>query len=136
HFLSGKALDRLKDGDAVAYLANLELLDDSRSIPPLRQQKGRFVVSYPVWEDNKFSVTQLGNPSRTVDGLSVQAAESWCFDNLALNTLGLAHDRFYWLRFGIRTATARDIAAEGLPGFSISRMIEWLGRRNSAPTEW
>jgi hypothetical protein len=134
HFLSGKALERLKDGDAVAYLANLELVNDARTLT-VRQQKGRFVVSYALWEE-KFSVTQLANKPVTIDGLSVQAAESWCFDSLALSTLGLAPDRYYWLRFDIRTANAREIAAEGLPGFSISRMIEWLGRKNSEQTQW
>ncbi|HXK05723.1 MAG TPA: hypothetical protein VMS37_25200 [Verrucomicrobiae bacterium] len=134
HFLTGKALDRLKDGDAVAYMANLELLNDSRTIT-LRQQKGRFVVSYALWEE-QFSVTQLAGKPSSVDGLSMQAAESWCFDSLGLSTLGLANDVFYWLRFDIRTANAREIAAEGMPGISIARMIEWLGKKNSEQTQW
>jgi hypothetical protein len=134
HFLTGRALDRLHDGDAVAYMANLELLNDSRTIS-LRQQKGRFVVSYALWEE-QFSVTQLSSRPTRADGLSMQAAESWCFDNLALSTLGLSTDTWYWLRFDIRTASAHDIAAEGLPGFSISRMIEWLGKKNAEQTQW
>jgi hypothetical protein len=134
HFLSGKALERLKDGDAVAYVANLELLNDAKTFS-LQQQKGRFVVSYALWEE-RFSVTQLANKEVTVDGLSAQAAEAWCFDSLGLSTVGLATDRFYWLRFDIRTANAREIAAEGLPGFSLSRMIEWLGKKNSEQTQW
>lgn len=134
HFLSGKALERMKDGDAVAYLANLELLTENKTFT-LRQQRGRFVVSYALWED-RFSVRQLANNPMAVDGLSAQAAEAWCFENLGLSTIGLAPDRFYWLRFDIRTANARDIAAEGLPGFSLSRMIEWLGKKNSEQTQW
>ncbi|HTS66827.1 MAG TPA: hypothetical protein VMH28_32610 [Candidatus Acidoferrales bacterium] len=134
HFLTGKALERLKDGDAVAYMANLELLNDSRTMT-LRQQKGRFVVSYALWEE-RFSVTQLASRPSHVDGLSTQAAESWCFDSLALSTLGLSVDTFYWLRFDIHTANAREIAAEGMPGFSIARMIEWLGKKNSEQTQW
>jgi hypothetical protein len=135
HFLSGNALKRLQDGDSVAYLANLELLNEARTLA-IRQQKGRFVVSYALWEENKFSVTLLANTPVTVEDLPMSAAEAWCFDRLALNTSGLATDRYYWLRLGIRTANARDIAAEGLPGFSISRMIEWLGRKNTEPTQW
>jgi hypothetical protein len=131
HFLTGKPLARLQDGDAVAYLANLELLDDNRI--PLRQQRGRFVVSYALWED-RFAVTQLAGG--TVEGLTAQAAEAWCLDNLALNTAGMAADRYYWLRFVIRTASAREIAAEGLPGFSLTKMIEWMGRKNTEQTQW
>jgi hypothetical protein len=132
HFLAGKPLERLKDGDAVAYLANLELLDDGHNL--IRQARGRFVVSYALWED-RFAVTQLA-ASRQVEGLTAPAAEAWCFDGLGVNTVGLASDRFYWLRFGIRTASAREIAAEGLPGFSIPRMIEWLGKKNTEQTQW
>src|SRR5438105_2490128 len=126
HFLTGKPLARLEDGDDVAYLANLELFDDAHNL--LRQQRGRFVVSYALWED-KFAVTQLAG--RSIEGLSAAAAESWCLDTLALNTAGLAPDRYYWLRFGIRTASAREVAAEGIPGFSIPKMIEWLGKKNT-----
>jgi hypothetical protein len=134
HFLTGKPLDRLKDGDAVAYLANLELLDDSKSVA-LRRQKGRFVVSYALWEE-KFSVTQLASKPLTVEGLSVQAAEGWCFDSLGLSTLGLAPDRYFWLRFDIRTASASDLASEGIPGLKISTLIQWLGRTKTEQTQW
>jgi hypothetical protein len=134
HFLSGKPLERLKDGDAVAYLANLELLDDSKSVS-FRRQKGRFVVSYALWEE-KFSVTQLASTPVTADNLSMQAAELWCVDSLALTTLGLAADRYYWLRFGISTASASDLASEGIPGLKLSTLIGWLGRKPSVPTHW
>ena len=134
HFLSGKALERMQDGDAVAYLANLELLNDSKT-SLLSQQKGRFVVSYALWE-NQFSVRLLAAKPLAVDGLSAQAAEAWCFENLGLSTAGLSPDHYYWLRFDIRTANAREIAAEGLPGFSLSKMIEWLGKKNSEQTQW
>jgi hypothetical protein len=132
HFLTGKPLERLKDGDAVAYLANLELLDDARN--PLRQARGRFVVSYALWED-RFAVTQLA-AGRQVEGLTAAAAEAWCFDGLGVNTVGLAPDRFYWLRFGIRTANATELAAEGLPGLSFAQLIKWLGKKPSEQTSW
>jgi hypothetical protein len=132
HFLSGKPLDRLKDGDAVAYLANLELLDEGRN--PIRQSRGRFVVSYALWED-RFAVTQLA-ASRQVEGLTASAAEAWCYDGLAIATTGLSPDRYYWLRFAIRTANATDLAAEGLPGLSFAQLIKWLGRKPSEQTTW
>ena len=81
----------------------------------VRPQKGRFVVSYALWEE-KFSVTQLastpGVAPRTVEGLSATAAEAWCFDNLTMSTLGLAPNQYYWLRLELRTGTARDFADE------------------------
>src|SRR6476661_2621595 len=78
HFLTGKPLERLKYGDVVAYVLQLELLNEARTIV-LRPQKGRFVVSYALWEE-KFSVTQLasspGVGPRTIEGLSATDAET------------------------------------------------------------
>ena len=138
HFLEGKPLERLKYGDVVAYVAQLELLNESRTAV-VRPQKGRFVVSYALWEE-KFSVTQLGSTPgstpRTVEGLSMAAAETWCFDNLTMSTLGLEHNLYYWLRLELRTGTERDFADETKIGISIHDLIEFLGRKNTEVTHW
>jgi hypothetical protein len=138
HFLTGKPLERLKYGDVVAYVAQLELLDESRTAV-VRPQKGRFVVSYALWEE-KFSVTQLGGlpggVARTAEGLSADAIETWCFDNLTMSTLGLAPNLYYWLRLELRTGTARDFADETKIGISIHDLIDLLGRKNTEVTHW
>ena len=138
HFLTGKPLERLKYGDAVAYVAQLELLNDSRTAV-VRPQRGRFVVSYALWEE-RFSVTQLGSSPggapRTVEGLSVTAAETWCFENLTMSTLGLAPDLYYWLRLELRTGTARDFADDAKIGISLKDLIDLLGRKNTEVTHW
>ena len=138
HFLTGKPLERLKYGDVVAYVAQLELLNESRTAV-VRPQKGRFVVSYALWEE-KFSVTQLGSTpggaARTAEGLSAAAAETWCFDNLTMNTLGLAPNLYYWLRLELRTGTERDFADETRIGISIHDLIDLLGRKNTEITHW
>jgi|SRR4051812_15400232 len=133
HFLTGKPLARLKDGAAVAYVAQLELLNEARE--SFRQQKARFVVSHDLWEE-KFSVTQLGKTPRTVDGLSAGAAEAWCFEGLALNTLGVAPDRYYWLRFDIRTGGPADIDLDMDKGVGIDWLIRVLGHKKSEETHW
>jgi hypothetical protein len=137
-FLTGKPLARLKDGDAVAYVSQLDLLDESRAIL-LRQTKARFVVSYALWEE-KYSVTNLsippGSPHRVADGLAPTAAEAWCVESLAMSATGLAPDYYYWLRFQIRTGTPRDLAEDNRPGISITGLIELLGRKNTEITHW
>src|SRR3954447_22079861 len=125
HFLSGKPLERLKDGAAIAYVAQLDLLNEVHD--PVRQQRARFVVSYALWEE-KFSVTQLGKTPRTVDGLSASATEAWCFEGLALSTLGIAPDRYFWLRFAMRTGGPRDLEADSSVGISIKDLIDRLGQ--------
>jgi hypothetical protein len=141
HFLAGKPLERLKYGDVVAYVAQLELFNDSRTAV-VRPQRGRFVVSYALWEE-RFSVTQLvstpgapGSAARTVEGLTAAAAETWCFENLTMSTLGLEPNQYYWLRLELRTGTARDFADETKIGISIHDLIEFLGRKNTEITHW
>ena len=139
HFLTGKPLERLKFGDVVAYVAQLELLNDARTAV-IRPQRGRFVVSYALWEET-FAVTRLGSsagsPPRTAEGLSLNAAEAWCLDNLTMSTQGLAPNLSYWLRLELRTGTARDFAAdEDKIGVSIHDLIDFLGRKNTEVTHW
>jgi hypothetical protein len=133
HFLSGKPLERLRDGAAIAYVAQLELLNEAHE--PFRTQKARFVVSFALWEE-KFSVTQLGKTPRSVDGLSASATEAWCFEGLALSTLGVAPDRYFWLRFAMRTGGPRDLDGETAGGISIKDLIDRLGQKKQTDTNY
>jgi hypothetical protein len=138
HFLNGKPLERLKDGDVVAYVTQLDLLDESRALV-LRQVKARFVVSYALWEE-KFSVTILGsapgNAPRVAEGLSAAGAETWCVESLSLSANGLSPNAYYWLRFQLRTGTPRDITDEDRQGLSVTRLVELFGRKNTEITQW
>ena len=135
HFLTDKALERLKDGDVVAYVAQIELLDETRS-QVVKTQRGRFVVSYALWEE-KFSVTQLGNSPRTVEGLTAALAETWCLSQLVIPTLNMAPDRYYWVRFNLVTGQpSRCRAAEDAVGISIKGLIDIFSRKNSPEMHW
>ena len=128
HFLIGKPLERLKDGASVTYLAQLTLFNDDH-ITQVKRRQGRFVVSYALWEE-KFSVTQLGSAPRSVEGLSAAAAEAWCLESLAIDTMGLAPDRFFWLRFELATADQRDLAKmTDQHGLSFQALVELLSRK-------
>jgi hypothetical protein len=133
HFLSGKPLERLRDGAAVAYVAQLDLLDETRA--PVRQQKARFVVSFDLWEE-KFAVAQLGKMPRRVDGLSAGATEAWCFEGLALSTLGVPLDQYFLLRFQIRTGGPQDLEGDTPVGISIKDLIDRFGQRKQTETHW
>ena len=59
HFLSGRPLARLKDGATVVYLSQLTLFSDAYTTV-LGRSMDRFVISYDIWADDKFSVTIPG----------------------------------------------------------------------------
>jgi hypothetical protein len=128
HFLIGKPLARLKDGASVGYFAQLTLLGDDR-VTVVQRRPGRFVVSFDLWEE-RFSVTQLGTAPRSVEGLSAAAAEAWCLASLVIDTVGLAPDRFFWLRFEIALAEQKELARmTDQRGLSVQALVEILSRK-------
>jgi hypothetical protein len=134
HFLIGKPLERLKDGASVAYVAQVSLFRDDH-VTLIRRRYGRFVVSFALWEE-KFSVTQLGSaaaPTRSVDGLSAAAAEAWCLDSLAVNTLGLEPNTYFWLRFELGTADQKEMAnMTEQPLLSLQKIVEFFSQKPKA----
>ena len=124
-FLSGKPLEKLKDGATLVYLAQLSLSATSDTTAPLiRPAVNRFVVSYDVWEE-RFSVTSTALERATAAHLSAQAAESWCLDHLPLGIDGVPRDKPFWVKLELRAEDARDQAAVfGQSGISLTRLIE------------
>src|SRR5205085_442987 len=128
HFLSGKALDRLKNADTVSYLSQITLLSDERGTvlrPPTRE---RVIVSYDLWEE-KFAVTIPGSAHRTVSHMTAARAEAWVLDGLAVSALGLAPDRPFWMRFDLQTASQKELSrVMGDSGLSLNGLIDLLSR--------
>jgi hypothetical protein len=106
HFLTGKALDRLKDADTVVYVANLLLLTVDRSVP-LNQKVGKFAVSYDILEE-KFKVVITESAERTRSGMTAAQAEAWCLESLAISAAGLSQDRPFYLRLEMRAAGPKE----------------------------
>src|SRR5438445_12663781 len=78
HFLTGKALERLKDAATVTFLSQLTLFSDTRGTV-FKRTAERLVVSYDLWEE-KFSVTIPGGSKRHLPNVSATEAESWCLE--------------------------------------------------------
>jgi hypothetical protein len=131
HFLTGKHLARLKDGNTVVYLSQLTLFRDLSGGVPYHRSVERITVSYDVW-DEKFKVV-LAVDHRTVTGLSQAETEAWCMENLAISALGLEPQRPFWLRFDLRTASDRDLPVlAGDGGISIRGLIDMFSRKAGA----
>lgn len=123
HFLTGKSLEKLKDGASVAFLAQLSLSPEVNA-PAIKRAVDRFIVSYDVWEE-KFSVTQTGMERGKVTHLSSTAAEAWCLDRLAVGIEGIAPDKPFWIRLELRAEDPRDQAGVvGDAGINLTRLIE------------
>jgi hypothetical protein len=138
HFLTGKPLQRLKDGATVVYLSQLTLFRD-RWVTPLRRTPiERFLVSYDVLAEDRFSVAKTGPAARSVSSLSAAETEKWCLQNMAISALGLPPDLPFWVRLEMRTADQKDLASIlGDSGISLRNFVLLLGRRPGAgDPEW
>ena len=136
HFLTGKPLARLKDGATVIFLSQLTLYSDPYTTVWRRVPVERFVVSYDIWAEDKFSVAVPNVRSAT--NLSASAAEAWCLDGLAINAAGLAPDRPFWLQLDMRPADPRELSSlVNGPGLSLGNLILFLSRKpGSDDPQW
>jgi hypothetical protein len=131
HFLTGRALDRLRDAHTVVFISQLTLFQEDHATV-FRRAPQRFYVSLDIW-DAKFKVTIPGAAPQSKLGLTAAQAESWCLENLAISTLGMPPDRPFWFRFELRTAGEKDLASVvGDSGISISSLIELFSRKPPA----
>ena len=129
-FLQGRTLTQLRDGRTARLDLRLELLGRSNG-PVLAQVEQAFDVSFDLWEE-RFAVTRLGKPARSVSHLTSTAAEAWCLENVTIPASAIQADRrgAVWMRLVLKAredAPARQTDEEG--GFSIRIMIDALGRR-------
>jgi len=126
-FLSGKSLERLKDGASVGFIAQLTVSRNPTHLVPDARVMARFAVSYDVVEEH-FSVSKIGDrpeQKRTASHMSGAAAEAWCFDKLAINRSELPADKPFYVQLDLRAEDPRDQSGIiGENGFSLSRMIE------------
>jgi len=139
-FLNGKALERLKDGGSVAFIAQLTITSSPDSAVPDARSVARFALSYDIW-DEKFAVTRIGDKPesrRSVSHLSLQATENWCLDNLAIDGAQVSPDKQFYVQLDLRTEDPRDqLGIVGDPGISIARLIEVFSRPvKSAQPHW
>jgi len=129
HFLTGKVLDRLRDSaDIQVFVSQLTLFRQDGSLP-VKPAHARFVVSYSIWEE-KFKVAIPGSAARSAEGLSRAEAETWCLENVAISSSGLAPEKPFRMQFDLRSVQPRDLSrVMGDLGISLTSMIEIFSRR-------
>jgi hypothetical protein len=125
-FLTGTALDRLKDGRAVPFDFELGL----RPRPGAAADhvvRRRFVLSYDLWEE-RFAATLMGTPSRSISHLTAADAEAWCLDQLTVPLGVLAANQPFWVHLQY-VAEERDREPRDSGGFTLGGLIERLSQR-------
>jgi len=128
HFLSGKSLERLRDGVTVPFDFQLRIAAGLKNNFVGQPAVERFSISYDVWEE-KFRVVRLRDFRKSAAGLSAIAAESWCLDNLLVPSAGLPADKELWARLDIRTAEPKEQTSSNADsGISIPALIQLLSR--------
>jgi len=127
HFLTGKSLQRLRDGAIVPFDFQLSIAAGSKGNVVERTVE-RFMVSYDLWQE-KFRIVRISNMQKSSATLSANAAESWCLEHLLIQTSRLPVDKDLWARLEVRSAEPREQAtALNDPGLSITTLIELFSR--------
>jgi hypothetical protein len=137
HFLTGKPLERMRNGASVTYDMQLSILSDNRQLV-LRRGFERFVVSYDLWEE-RFSATRMRTARTSASHLSAEAAESWCLDHLSVPAGGLATDKPVYVRLDIRAQEPKDRrTGDEDATISLGRLIEIFSRAGNpaSGTQW
>lgn len=131
NFLSGKPLERLKEGASIAFLGQVSITtSEGANANIVGRSVARFALSYDIWEE-KFSVTRIGADSRkTVSHLTAAATEAWCIENLGIDRNQVPGDRPFFVQLDLRAEDPRDQnGVIGDPGINITRLIEVFSRQ-------
>lgn len=130
-FLSGKPLERLKDGQSVAFIGQLTIAPSLNSVMVEARSVARFAFSYDIWEE-RFSVTKIGErpeARHSASHLSAAQAENWCLENLAIDRSSIPAEQPFYVQLELRAEDPRDqLGIIGDPGINITRLIEIFGR--------
>jgi hypothetical protein len=137
HFLTGKPLERMRNGASVTYDMQLTIFGDNHQTI-LRRGFERFVLSYDLWEE-KFSATRMRTARTSASHLTAEAAESWCLDHLSIPAGGLTSDKPVYVRLDVRAQEPKDRKPlDEDSAISLARLIDIFSRAgNPAPgTQW
>lgn len=127
HFLTGKSLQRLHDGATVPFDFQLSIAAGLKSNIVQRAVE-RFTVSYDVWEE-KFRVVRLRDFRKSAVGLSSNAAEAWCVENIFVPAASVPADKQLWAHLDIRTVESKEqLSSSDDAGISIPALIQLLSR--------
>lgn len=126
-FLSGRPLQRLRNGSAVIFLFQLSMSTDRFNSVANRAFE-RFAFSYDLWEE-KFAVTRLGTARLATSHLNAEHAQTWCLSQLTLPADGVNREQPVWMKMEVRVDESKfPPFLIGSPPLSLNRLIEIFSR--------
>ena len=134
--LSGKALNRLRDGATVHYTLALTAISEN-SREPLFQMRERFAVSFDLWEE-KYTVVQLRSGGRSASRLTTNMAETWLLEAMPVPLGAIPESRSFVIRLECFVdEPENDKEENNNSGLSLAGLIDIFSRRKSdAPLRW
>jgi hypothetical protein len=128
-FIEGPVLDRLREGRTVRLDFELAVLERPGG-PTVSQTTQSFALSFDLWEE-RFAVTRVGTPVRSISHLRARNAEAWCLENLTIPVaaLGRLGREPFWVRLAYRVLTPAPTASPEDEGFTLQGIIDRLSRR-------
>lgn len=137
-FLGGDTIARLKDGRSVRVELTLMVLPapGRTAIATVRRIFG---LSYDLWEE-RFAVTTVDAPRRTISHLTAEGAETWCIEQLSVPLSSLVSlrktDASFGVRLEYRILDAEDPAnADEGSTFTLQGLIDALSRRRRTESQ-
>lgn len=129
-FIEGPVLTRLREGRSVRIDFEMTVLSKPEG-PVVKQTMQGFTLSFDLWEE-RYAVSRIGSPPRSISHLRPRDAETWCLENLTLpvSSLGLGRDTPFWIRLAYRVPEVAPEANEA-PGerYTLRGLIDRLSRR-------
>ena len=133
-FLSGRPLQRLRNGATVIYLFQFSLSTDRFSSVPQRAFE-RFAISYDLWEE-KFAVTRLGTARIATSHLNNDHTQAWCLSQVMIPADCVHREQPVWMRMEVRVDEAKySPLIFSSPPLSLNRLIEIFSRPASSGQE-
>lgn len=127
-FLSGKPLERLRNGAPAPFAIQLSASTDGWATVVQRDIQ-RFVLSYDLWEE-RFAVVKAGSLRQSVSHLTARAAEAWCVSEVSLAPAGIGERQPFRLRLDVRSENpAEQAALNGEEAMNLTRLIDLFSRR-------
>jgi hypothetical protein len=132
HFITGKSLEKLRNGSTITYLLLLNIIPDHSRKQTI---SANFAVSYDLWEEN-YSVSRMTD-GRTVTRLTAAMAEAWCLENMAIPLRSVPERQSFMIRLECIVQEDEEKSSGEPSGMIFGDLVDIFSRRKQeAPQRW